>query len=151
MESPPFDSSPSPPPFVPFHLYKATRMYRHNLPHWRQEGATYFVTFRLGDALPAEVTAQIKREQIQWLASKGITWDAAGVWRRELEALSRAERFDYTKRFNRKIQGYLDAGYDECVLRQPVLRAEVEKSLQFFHQDRLWVGDSSSCPTTFTS
>ncbi len=28
------------------------RIYRRGLPRWRQEGATYFVTFRLVDSLP---------------------------------------------------------------------------------------------------
>ena len=28
---------------------------RRRLPHWEQQGATYFVTFRLADAVPAEI------------------------------------------------------------------------------------------------
>ncbi len=33
---------------------------RHrNLPHWRQQGATYFVTFRLNDSLPQAKLAQL--------------------------------------------------------------------------------------------
>ena len=31
---------------------------RGHLPHWEQSGATYFVTFRLTDSLPADVLAQ---------------------------------------------------------------------------------------------
>ena len=32
-----------------------------HLPHWEQSGATYFVTFRLADSLPANVLASVER------------------------------------------------------------------------------------------
>jgi putative transposase len=28
------------------------KVYMRHLPHWRQDGATYYVTFRLADSLP---------------------------------------------------------------------------------------------------
>src|SRR5881394_1353272 len=40
---------------------------RGHLPHWEQPGATYFVTFRLADSLPADVLAQWRDEQAAWL------------------------------------------------------------------------------------
>jgi type I restriction enzyme R subunit len=116
-------------------------MYRHNLPHWRQAGATYFVTFRLGDALPAERVEQIRLDQKKWLASKGISWDQAGIWQQAFEALSRSERHDYYKCFNQKLQAFLDNGYGGCLLRERHARSEVESALKHFHQERLWLGD----------
>ena len=47
--------------FQPFDTRKPLRLYRRNLPHWRQDGATYFVTFRLDDALPQHLVAQFGR------------------------------------------------------------------------------------------
>ena len=40
------------------------RVYERNLPHWRQEGGTYFVTFRLADSLPASVAEDVLREAV---------------------------------------------------------------------------------------
>ena len=38
-----------------------------NLPHWRQEGTTYFVTFRTADSLPQEKMKQWLAERKTWL------------------------------------------------------------------------------------
>src|SRR5436190_1396716 len=41
---------------------------RHrNLPHFEQRGATYFVTFRLGDSVPQDLLTQWREEQANWL------------------------------------------------------------------------------------
>gem|GEM_PF-1756954 len=41
-------------------------IYKRNLPHWRQTGATYFVTFCLGDALPGSKKSQLKSMRRDW-------------------------------------------------------------------------------------
>ena len=41
-------------------------LYHRNLPHWRQTGATYFVTFRQADALPQEKLRWLKRLREEW-------------------------------------------------------------------------------------
>jgi hypothetical protein len=43
-------------------------IYRRRLPHWRQPGVTYFVTFRLIDSLPKQKLAALKDEKARWLA-----------------------------------------------------------------------------------
>ena len=43
------------------------KVYRRNLPHWRQAGVTYFVTFRLADSLPTQKLAALKEEKERWL------------------------------------------------------------------------------------
>ncbi|MDA0839500.1 MAG: hypothetical protein O2857_17165 [Planctomycetota bacterium] len=103
-------------PFVPFDPRKAIRVYRRNLPHWRQDGTTYFVTFRLGDSLPAEVLERLQTQQQKWLQVHGITWDSSGHWHPAFEALPGEERLQYQKRFNRAIQNYFDSGYGACQL-----------------------------------
>lgn len=42
------------------------------LPHWEHEGATYFITFRLADSLPASVSELSKRQRDDWLRRHGI-------------------------------------------------------------------------------
>jgi len=37
--------------------------YRRHLPHYQPEHATYFITFRLAESLPAEVISRLKKEQ----------------------------------------------------------------------------------------
>jgi hypothetical protein len=44
------------------------RVYRRTLPHWRQAGVTYFVTFHLADSLPTQKLATLKEEKKRWLA-----------------------------------------------------------------------------------
>ena len=52
---------PAPPGFREFDPHGEFRYYERHLPHWRQPGATYFVTFRLADALPQSVLLELRR------------------------------------------------------------------------------------------
>ena len=94
-----------------------------NLPHWRQSGVLYFVTFRTADALPADKLSLWQSEKKAWLAANPEPWDAA-------------TREEYYERFPRRIQRWLDAGHGECVLARPELRAIVEGALRHFHGTR---------------
>jgi putative transposase len=105
------------PKFIPFDEHAAVRIYQRSLPHWRQDGATYFVTFRLGDSIPFEVTRQWDDERRRWLAARipGVhshTSDLAAT----LARLSAGDQFKYHKHFNRRMQKYLDRGVGECYL-----------------------------------
>jgi len=42
------------------------------LPHWRQESVTYFVTFRLADALPQSKLRELAALREQWLRNVGV-------------------------------------------------------------------------------
>jgi len=61
-------SSPivEPLPFVPFDVNAPIAKAGRHVPHWRQEGATYFITFRLADSIP-------KDKLIQWAKSSCAT------------------------------------------------------------------------------
>ncbi len=116
--------------FVPFDEHKAVRIYHRNLPHWRQDGCTYFVTFRLADSIPASVRRQWEHEQSQWLRARGIHYDGRnGRWRVELEKLPRAERFQFEKHFNQKVQTCLDRGLGECWLKHRECIAALREQL----------------------
>jgi type I restriction enzyme R subunit len=105
-------------PFTPFDEHRAVQIYQRLLPHWRQEGATYFVTFRLGDALPLHVTRAWDGERYRWIATRvsGICEGKDDV-ATAVARLSPAEQQQYHRHFNRKLQEYLDAGVGDCHLR----------------------------------
>ncbi len=94
-----------------------------NLPHWRQPGTTYFVTFRCADALPQEKLDQWQQELDEWLAAHPEPHDDA-------------TRQEFYERFPQRIQTWLDSGYGECVLREPAMRQIVESALRHFDGQR---------------
>jgi len=53
-------------PNIPVTFY-----FRH-LPHWRQDGATYFVTFRLNDSLPQAKLRELESLKREFAAKHGI-------------------------------------------------------------------------------
>ena len=84
---------------------------RGYLPHVKREGASYFVTFRLADALPLEVLLKFEQERAErWrLLQQGaqhgwVTKDTEEIINRE---------------FRRKLERYLDQGCGACHLRRP--------------------------------
>ena len=107
------------PAFVTFDEQRTVRIYQRNLPHWRQRGCTYFVTFRLGDSIPDGVRRQWEDEQRQWLQARGIRYDGPqGAWRAAFERLPANERWQFQKHFNRQVESCLDRGLGECWLRR---------------------------------
>jgi REP element-mobilizing transposase RayT len=94
-----------------------------NLPHWRQDGALYFVTFRAADALPVGRLRQWGEEKSLWLAVHPEPWD-------------QATRLAYLDLFPGRIQEWLDANAGECLLAKPSLRRIVESCLRHFDRRR---------------
>jgi hypothetical protein len=52
--------------FQAFNYSEAIENLSGNLPHWRQTGRTYFVTFRTADSLPQEKLDQWRVEHFAW-------------------------------------------------------------------------------------
>jgi len=94
-----------------------------NLPHWRQEGATYFITFRLGDSLPQSKLNQWKAELATWQRSHPEPHDDA-------------TKCEYYELFPARFQNWLDQGMGSCVLAQPEIKQLVEDALRHFDGDR---------------
>jgi REP element-mobilizing transposase RayT len=94
-----------------------------NLPHWRQEGVTYFVTFRAADSLPQVKLQQWLDERSEWL-------------RKNPEPHSETQRREYWELFPARFHYWLDQGYGACVLGQEALRTTVENALRHFDNDR---------------
>ena len=99
---------------------------RGRLPHWESEGATYFVTFRLGDSLPESVLVsyQFERDDILKTAQQ------------QGREISPAERKRLDDLFSERVETYLDAGQGTCHLAQPPVADMVAGALQFFEGQR---------------
>ena len=96
---------------------------RHNLPHWQQEGACYFVTFRLADSLPQALLAPWRELRAAWITLHPKPWNAA-------------TEMEYHRRFSREIDERLDEGHGSCLLRDPENARTVANALRFFDRDR---------------
>jgi len=94
-----------------------------DLPHWRQAGVTYFVTFRLVDSLPQEKLDQWRTEMADWLQSHPEPHDEA-------------TRQEFYNRFPARLQRWLDAGSGSCVLDIAAVHTLVENALRHFDKDR---------------
>ncbi|MHC1725673.1 MAG: transposase [Syntrophobacteraceae bacterium] len=94
-----------------------------NLPHWRQEGVTYFLTFRTADSLPQEKLKLWQREKETWLASHPEPHDEE-------------TRREFYELFPDRLQRWLDNGYGECPLADGRYRTIVEDALRHFDGKR---------------
>jgi predicted solute-binding protein/REP element-mobilizing transposase RayT len=94
-----------------------------NLPHWEQEGATYFATFRLADAVPAQLAKQWREELETWRRFHPEPWDEAAV-------------AEYRKRFLQPREDWLDLGHGGCLLRDSSAAKIVANALRFFDSQR---------------
>jgi len=128
--------------FVPFDERRAVRIYQRSLPHWRQAGCTYFVTFRLADSVPDSVRREWEQEKKQWLERHSISYDdERGRWREAFQRLSPGERFLYEQHFNRLVHSCLDRGLGECHLRDPVCATLLREELYRDDGHRHHLGD----------
>ena len=127
--------------FTPFSEHKAVRIYRTNLPHWRQDGCTYFVTFRLADSIPKKVLDDWQREKATWLAVHGIEMDQGGQWMTAFLMLPDKQRFTFENIFNRKLNEYLDRSHGSCLMAQPSQAQTLKDKLLFFDRQRYQIGD----------
>ncbi|MCH7728393.1 MAG: hypothetical protein IH991_18235 [Planctomycetes bacterium] len=113
----------APPGFRGLHSDLPIRAYRRHLPHWRQDGATYFVTFRLADSIPQEQLRALKRWRAIWEHSNA-------------EPRSDEKWQELAHEITRKTEAWLDKGYGECVFGNRELADEMSKSLLHFQGER---------------
>jgi REP-associated tyrosine transposase len=107
-----------------FNPYADIRLTANRLPHWQQEGAVYFVTFRLADAVPHRLRTQWESEREAWLRVYPQPWSVD------------VER-EYHERFSGAIERWLDAGNGSCVLRREDCARIVAEALRYFDGERL--------------
>lgn len=78
----------------------------NRLPHWQQDRAVYFVTFRLGDSVPQSLLTDWTAERNAWLRRNPPPW-------------GREQLREHHSRCSGKIEQWLDASHGACVLRRP--------------------------------
>jgi hypothetical protein len=89
------------------------------LPHWRQPGATYWVTARLTDSVPEKVLRQWGIERRNWLAARGIdVSDRSAKFQDLVRQLTPEDRSTYRRYFEGRMEKYLDTGHGACYLAQ---------------------------------
>ena len=114
-------------PFTPFDPSAPVAKSGRHLPRWKQDGCTYFVTFRLADSIPQEKLLQWKMELRDWL-------------QKHPEPRTSGQNEEYAEFFAERFHGWLDDGLGECWFQRPELSAIVEKALRFFDGQRYWLG-----------
>ena len=113
----------SPPRFRGLHPDLPVRMYQRHLPHWRQEDATYAVTFRQADSIP----------QAQLLALK--RWRA--IWEQQHpEPRSEMDWQLLAREITNRTERWMDEGYGSCVFRDPKFFKMMWNSLLHFQDQR---------------
>lgn len=112
---------PAPPQFRGFDPDGTFESYSRNLPHWRQPGATYFVTFRLADALPQHVLDHLSRLREEF----------------HRQPHNSAVQAEYEKKSRTILENSLDEGHGSCVLKDPenvrIVRERFEHGLGTQH------------------
>ncbi|MCX6899278.1 MAG: transposase [Verrucomicrobia bacterium] len=110
--------------------FEKIQITQNRLPHWQQDGVTYFVTFRLADSIPADKLARWKSEREVWMRLHPPPWTA------------QVER-DYLERFAHTTECWLDKGYGACLLRAGEPQRIVANALAHFegqrHHSHAWV------------
>jgi REP element-mobilizing transposase RayT len=94
---------------------------QNRLPHWKQDRATYFVTYRLHDSVPEVLMNLWRTQRDQWCLEHPRPWSG------NTEA-------EYHKRFSSTIDRYLDDGHGSCLLLEPA-NAEIVAGA-FHHYDK---------------
>jgi REP element-mobilizing transposase RayT len=99
-----------------FSPLRDVRVSRNRLPHWEQDGATFFLTFRVADSLPHVLIHRWREEQSRWRAAHPEPW-------------SEAETTEFHRRFARARESALDEGHGSCPLRDQAVRDIVLRTL----------------------
>ncbi len=99
-----------------------------SLPHWKQDGATYFVTFRLVDSLPQERIKQWVADRDRWLTAHP-------------DPISEEDKREYHIRFSAAFEDWLDQGYGSNVLVLDECNAIVSDALLHFDGQRYQLGE----------
>jgi putative transposase len=98
-------------------------VYFRHLPHWRQDGAMYFVTFRLEDSLP--------QAKLQELAAWKAQWEHRHPCPR-----SNATYQELSREVFRRVEAWLDQGMGSCLLRNQAHAVAVISTLRHFDGER---------------
>jgi REP element-mobilizing transposase RayT len=124
---------PPPPGFRGLDSDQPIHKYMRSLPHWRQDGASYFVTFRLADSLPQSKLHEQQEFRDEWERRHPPPHTDDLLDELAREVMQRVER-------------WLDQGMGSCLLGPAHASEIVAKSLSHFHGERYELGCSVIMP-----
>lgn len=128
--------------FKPFNPHEEVQVYHRHLPHWRQKGATYFVTFRLSDSIPKTMLLQWREERKLWLKAHGIVDELSEDERlKRYLTIPEKQRKHFERDEARRMHVELDRSHGCCLLRLKDNAAILRQALLHFHGERCWIGD----------
>jgi putative transposase len=128
------------------------RVYRRSLPHWRQDGATYFVTARLYDSLPQPILQhlEILRRALarapDVARAMPVGRQASSSCGRKLEACATGSAIDTDREYFKKMKHYLDQGHGACWLRDRAIAKMVRDAVFCFDGERYRAGEVAVLP-----
>lgn len=102
---------------------KPIEKHRINLPHWQQDDAWIFATWRLADSLPKKVVDRLAKQREEWLSQHPKPWNED-------------EQRDYNRRFTLRFEELLDEAHGSCVLRRPEIHRLVGDAITHFETER---------------
>lgn len=116
-------------------------VYFRHLPHWRQEGATYFVTFRLIDALPKAKQRELSNLRAEWAKHEGLPASFRdAVESSTLKFKNHASLDELYEEAIKRIDERLDEGAGSCLLKDHQAAAALAESLHHFDGERYVLG-----------
>jgi putative transposase len=108
---------------------------QRRLPHWAQDGAVVFLTWRTHDSMPKHLLDAWRAARNRWLDQHRIDPTLPG-WKGKLQNLPANELAEFHDHFTTRWHNELDAGHGACVLRGAEFAGIVAESLRHFDGDR---------------
>jgi len=102
-------------------------IYYGDLPHWRQEGVVYFVTFRLSDSLPQSKLKELDESRALWIKTHR---------HKRRHEFTKEDRRTYNFLFHERIEKWMEAGYGSCILKEDAVLEIIVETLKFFDGKR---------------
>lgn len=114
-----------------FDPFSEVEVRQRNMPHWRQEGKLYFVTWRQQDSIAKEKRDELRRARESFIKAYGdpTTTNLTDLLMRR-----------YNQLFHERVQRWLDAGSGSCVLRNPEAKRIMRDTLHHFNSERYQLG-----------
>ena len=107
---------------------------RGYLPHVKRDGARYFTTFRLEDALPKAVFMKIKAERERRLTAFYVQQNQS--LKSAAPAPDQGILDTINRDYHRQLEQYLDKSCGECWLANPAVAEIVRGALRYFEGQR---------------
>jgi len=95
----------------------------NHLPHWQQDSAWVFITWRLADSVPVGLLEKWKDDREQWINHRPKPWD------------DDTEQ-EFHSHFSAQLEDWMDQGMGECVLRDLRCSSLVARSILHFDSER---------------